>query len=290
MTRLDDGAARARALDTASSFIVQAPAGSGKTELLTQRFLALLATVRRPDEILAITFTRKAASEMRHRLLQALERGEEEEPQKEHERLTWRLARAVLLRDRECGWQLLENPAQLCILTIDSFNASLVRRMPWLSRLGGMPAVAENPARLYREAARRVLSRAGMPLPGGMESAQLLAHLDNRMDLLESMLVAMLQRRDQWLRHLTGSDHAAQRHLLEAALGDFIASTLSQARASFPPALLTPFLSVARYAAANPGLPWIIGRGWNQELWPVREFPTAAPGCVGDASKARRQV
>ncbi len=41
---------------------------------------------------------------------------------------------------------------------------------------------------------------------------------------------------------------------------------------------------IARYAAANPGLPWIIGRGWNQELWPVREFPTAADldGRIGD--------
>jgi len=32
------------------------------------------------------------------------------------------------------------------------------------------------------------------------------------------------------------------------------------------------------YAAANPDAPWILGRGWNQELWPQREmrFPTAA--------------
>lgn len=33
---------------------------------------------------------------------------------------------------------------------------------------------------------------------------------------------------------------------------------------------------IASYAAANPNLPWIVGRGWNQELWAVREFPTAA--------------
>ena len=49
-----DAANRTRALDEHASFIVEAPAGAGKTELLTQRYLKLLAKVEEPEEILSL--------------------------------------------------------------------------------------------------------------------------------------------------------------------------------------------------------------------------------------------
>ena len=84
-----DAAVRARALDPRQSFIVQAPAGSGKTELLTQRFLTLLAVVDEPEEILAITFTKKAAGEMRMRVARALELDDAQAPAEAHKQHTW---------------------------------------------------------------------------------------------------------------------------------------------------------------------------------------------------------
>src|SRR5208282_4713439 len=100
-----DAAERAEAIDPHGSFLVQAPAGSGKTELLIQRFLRLLSVVERPEAIVAITFTRKAAGEMVQRIMDALREAQEHAPvEKPHQRLTRTLAEAALQRDRELRW------------------------------------------------------------------------------------------------------------------------------------------------------------------------------------------
>src|SRR5438552_16567466 len=105
-----DAEHRILALNPALSFIVQAPAGSGKTELLIQRFLTLLNHVNKPEEILAITFTKKAANEMRLRVLKALKSAKyQPQPSSNHASKTWQLARNVLTRDAQYEWKILEN-------------------------------------------------------------------------------------------------------------------------------------------------------------------------------------
>jgi len=122
---------RKEVLDPQRSFTVRAPAGSGKTELLIQRYLRLLAVVNKPESIVAITFTRKAAGEMLDRILAALRDAREETPvEKPHLQTTRQLALAVLERDRELAWELLDHPGRLRVQTIDSLCMSITGEMP----------------------------------------------------------------------------------------------------------------------------------------------------------------
>src|SRR5580698_9395272 len=125
-----DLAERERALELTTSFIVRAPAGSGKTDLLTRRFLKLLTIVDEPEEILAITFTRAATAEMRSRILDHLEKARQApNPEAdEDERIT--LARAALEHSERQGWRILEQPQRLNIETIDSLCLRIAHGQP----------------------------------------------------------------------------------------------------------------------------------------------------------------
>ena len=130
-----DAPQRARALDVLRSFCVTAPAGSGKTELLIQRYLALLVRVERPEQVLAITFTRKAAAEMRERVLQALCEAEAGTPcDSDHQRVTRGLAEDALVHAERGSWHIMRDISRLNIKTIDSYCAGVTRQMPVLSR------------------------------------------------------------------------------------------------------------------------------------------------------------
>ncbi|NIW85536.1 MAG: UvrD-helicase domain-containing protein [Gammaproteobacteria bacterium] len=248
-----DQSVRTRALDPLHSFIVQAPAGSGKTGLLVQRYLALLPAVDVPEEIVAITFTRKAAGEMRERILAALAQAHRGEAADAHGQRTRTLACRALEHDARRGWDVRANPGRLRVLTIDALCASLVRQMPWLSHFGGEPRVADDGRALYRQAARETLGQLEDDSPWGDAVATVLWHLDNDRTRCERMLVDLLARRDQWLRHVAGHFTAgeAQRAHLEAGLGRAVRDALRALRASVPSADAASIVSVAAFAAEN---------------------------------------
>jgi len=246
-TTVADARERREALDIGRSFIVQAPAGSGKTELLTQRFLRLLASVEHPEEISAITFTRKAAAEMRNRVLKALDSATAPKPEEPHRRQTWSLARAALEQDARQDWQLIHNPNRLRIQTFDSLSHTLARQMPLLSELGAPPATTDSPEAHYREAARATLRMLEDPSLGPDVEA-LLVHLDNRRQQLEDLLCSMLARRDQWLVHAVSSPDADQ---INAALEDAVTDHLLRLHESCPPDWLHHLIAMATHAVGN---------------------------------------
>ncbi|MGB0624403.1 MAG: UvrD-helicase domain-containing protein, partial [Luminiphilus sp.] len=191
-----DQTVRREAIDPSRSFCVSAPAGSGKTELLTQRLLALLARVDRPEQVLAITFTRKAASEMALRVIEKLDQAREAIPvTAEHERQTRELALAVIDHAARKKWRL--DDTTLNIRTIDSFCHELTRQMPILSGTGGLVEPVDNALPLYEDAVRQFLAQAGEGA-AGERILQLLRHFDNRWSRASELLVALLGRRGDW--------------------------------------------------------------------------------------------
>ena len=233
----EDFEARRRALDPEASFIVQAPAGSGKTTLLVQRFLVLLSQVSQPESIVAITFTRKAAAEMRARIVMALDKAEGE------------AARAALERDRELGWNLRSNPARLRIQTIDSLCASIVQRMPWMARTGGMPGIVEDARELYREAAQHTLAHVTREGAAGAAVERLLLHLDNNYRTVQVMFEELLARRDQWLRHVgVGAGGDSLRAALEESLAAVVARGLEKVAGRIPRLVLGRIVALHDFA------------------------------------------
>src|ERR1022692_2385468 len=244
-----DHSARAAALDVSRSFIVQAPAGSGKTELLIQRYLALLSRVERPDAIVAMTFTRKAAGEIRERVIAALRSAEADSaPVEAHAALTWRLARGALQRDAALEWNLIAHPARLQVQTIDALCASLMRRPPLALKVGSLPRFVDRAARLYLDAARSELEGAG---PGDAAWRRLLDHLDNDADRLVELIAGMLAKRDQWLQFLIVDDKEAMRIHLEKALVEEVDRELDALAAAFPSDAMAPLLELAQHAGSN---------------------------------------
>jgi len=232
--------------------IVQAPAGSGKTTLLVERYLGLLGVVEAPEDILAITFTRKAAAEMRARVLRYLEPGFDSDAA--HEQAP--LAKARAIRHKVEAWRLIENPQRLLIRTIDSFNLYLARTMPVASALGPVPAPADNTRALYREAARNVLSLLDRDDELTDHVERLLEWRDHRAQDVEDLLTRLLGKRDQWLRALS-VDGEPRRDRLEAVLRALVVAHLEAADDALREALQraqangAALMDLLRFAAAT---------------------------------------
>ena len=243
----EDEANRQCALELVS-FIVEAPAGAGKTELLTQRYLKLLQYVNNPEEIIAITFTNKAAAEMRLRILDSLiAAANQTPPTLPHKQMTYDLSSKALEKSVANNWQLIENPSCLRIFTIDSLCAHMARQMPLLSRFGAQPKVSDDANILYAQAAEQTLALLEHIEHGDIVKTAL-RYVENNTAQLTGLLVSMLQKRDQWLSHANNTVDSKQ---LQSTLNYLIEQTLNDAENVLPLALQQVLMPVARYAASK---------------------------------------
>ena len=250
-TRPPDWRERERALDIHRSWIAEAPAGSGKTGLLIQRYLKLLAdeSVEDPTQVLAITFTVKATDEMRERVTSQLVNAAQHKPvsSSDFDRETRALAEAVLRRDASLGWELLQHPRRLKIRTIDSVCGEVARYLPVLAGGGGRQIPVEDPTLMYREAARQTLMQLGgkdRELDAALRTV--LLHRDGSLRDCERLLIEMLPLRNQWgelvpLGTQQLDDSFLDRTVLpklQLALEQIVCAGLTQLSLSVPPDIL----------------------------------------------------
>jgi ATP-dependent helicase/nuclease subunit A len=224
---LSDAQVRHDALNPAHSFCVTAPAGSGKTGLLTQRLLTLLSRVDRPEQVLAITFTRKAAAEMRERLFAALTDAARDAPcTNDFEILTRELAQKVLTHASRRGWRV--EPNVFNIRTIDGLCAYIVRHTPITSHVGGAVKATDNAEPLYQEAVESLFAHCQSRLLDDEPVGRLLTFCGNDWLRLRGLLVTMLARRGDWMP-MIGSLSSAEdsrdvvTELVESVIEDAIA-------------------------------------------------------------------
>ena len=149
--------------------MILASAGSGKTYALTGRFVRLLAEGARPERIIALTFTRKAAGEFFDEILKKL--AEAAADAGRAKRLAAEIKRPELGREQFLGLLrgVTDAMPRLRLGTLDSFFARIVRSFPLeLGLAGEFEILQEHAARLER---RRVLRRM-FARAGGLDEAQ----------------------------------------------------------------------------------------------------------------------
>lgn len=153
--------------ESSRHLMILASAGSGKTFALTNRFVALLARGARPERIVALTFTRKAAGEFFDEILRKLA-GAARAPE-----AAQRLAADIGLPQLGCAdflrllRQVVEAMPRLRLGTLDGFFARIVRVFPLeLGLAGEFELLEPHAAQLERE---RVLRRifVGLRAEGG---------------------------------------------------------------------------------------------------------------------------
>lgn len=209
-------------LEHPQSMIVRAPAGSGKTHLLVSRYIKCLAMTKDPERIVAITFTKKAAEEMKERILKRLEQTNDIDP--------------------EMKANIMHHPEQLRIFTIDSLCHQIAFTQPELCHLNPKTQLTSYPLQYYQLAAERLIIHHKHN--HALEALISLNH--GHVDRMLMLLTELLATRDQWIRLM--AQH--QNHLADTISAQFKAihdNCLQQFFEAFPTKYLASFISLSKH-------------------------------------------
>ena len=208
MSRERGEATASAALDPRHSVAVTASAGSGKTWLLVSRVLRLLLEGQPAGGILALTFTRKAAAEMRERVnerLRTLAYADTVNAAAELERLGLAATPQNLRRARSLYHDLLFDPFPLRAMTLHAFCQDLLARFALEAGVAPGFALAENENGLFRRAWRRLLAELHQ-YPEGTPALALrqLINMGYGERALEDLAFSFLAHRADWWAYVEG--------------------------------------------------------------------------------------
>jgi ATP-dependent helicase/nuclease subunit A len=232
-SRLDarDRAARERAVDPRFNVALEASAGTGKTRVLVDRYLNLLKAGVDPVHILAVTFTRKAATEMRERILSSLRTAAE---RGEIPAVRWRE-----LRDRT---------GDIAVSTIDAFCLSLLREFPLEADLDPGFSMADETEvpRLIDESLDRALRTCRVVARDDENVALVFAQLGDRR--AKAGLAALLGRR-------LVAPEVLRRYLAQGAPEWTVATVASRGAAALRDVFSGMRGGLAAFLASGPDVP-----------------------------------
>jgi len=211
------------ALDPRRSVVVEACAGSGKTWLLASRIVRLLLEGSAPGDILAITFTRKAAREIEERVMGWLRDLAAMPDAEAAQFLTERGMTAdagLLRRARGLYERVADAQPPLSVHTFHGWFLQLIAAAPLVSGLAGSSLV-ESTGRLLEELWQNFAAELQAD-PEGELAGHFTALLQSAgLDSTRSLLMRLVARRAEWLAYTGGQDdgvaHALER--LQQLLG-----------------------------------------------------------------------
>lgn len=269
---------RDEAVSPTDSFIVQAPAGSGKTALLVRRYLNLLTVVRQPEEILAITFTDKAAREMKSRVLKELA-------------LNDGIAAKIHERSKRLHWDLELNPQRMKIQTIDSFAYSIVQRMPIECQLSLDYQSMEKSDDIYHEAAVEFFEQVLRKGSNTEYATDILALFENNIDQAIDTFANMLSHRQNWIKSVQrvlyakrdGESEAGIFAQLETTRNRYVRNVIATTRRTLPNALTERCKKLCRKVCQNLDIPFY-------EFEQPEDWATLANVFLTSASSLRKVV